>query len=630
MEFIAPKNPQGYAQVEFIAYTTPSQKEGINGEVVTAGAETFVRYIHQIKIKEIQEGGRTGKADFGLAVVHFDPSSVGLNEAIRGNTLVDDPTFPILKEALEQDKPVDVAIEMSRRAKADKEPIEWFTPIQALRGSKEPGAKGTPEDSKKNTKSAIAMVNGVATNEIVSDPSFWHELEANKKGFFAPAGYKRVFDPENWAAYSYIVPDENSQPARGATEVALDLEALAEKISEKLGSDDSRTYYKKPAPHEIGEAAPYATHTRHGLPSLGHYTVQRERFTFAWAYSHIQETSESQTVPLETAWELTERVLNIADRVQVAAYGGRYTADRHATSHGEASRWVEWVISNRLPFPTQEDADKESWAQEVGQLATQNLIHAGKLFASTFEKKPASPANTPQQVTAPQKEDKVQTLNKALVYINSVKGNVQALRSAYMQAKKRGLLQAPVAEVEGSLVFDNTSKETLGDAITRWGTPKKEQPEPLLKNATSVNREVEVAQDTPENKTETPDTDAEVIKSDEEFLNALGGKAVVDWGAELEAVVAPQQGSDLWAKAQGSLKDKVTYKGEEMTLEEAFTRVSDLFEEAQGLAEEYIKTQDVKERAAVAEKIKNSPLKEFYVSDGVSDEKFPLKEMIPA
>ena len=151
MESVKFTEPEGNAQ--FVAFTPPTRMEGPDGEAITAGSQTYVNFFHGIKVEEIVDGGynatkgkrQVEQSDVKTVRVTFDPESIGLGHSIAGNIAPDDPALDTLREALEKDLRVNVAIESIRmsRSRSSRESISPLTPIHSLLGATTPGGKGS-------------------------------------------------------------------------------------------------------------------------------------------------------------------------------------------------------------------------------------------------------------------------------------------------------------------------------------------------------------------------------------------------------------------------------------------------------------------------------------------------------
>lgn len=407
-DLLTPNDLPGGSGANFVAYGSSERvADPQTGDAISVRPQVFVKYFPQIKVKELQEGGRSGDKK-GLVTVHFDPTSVSigedrtLKEEIKAHVDADESTLDILREAQENDRYVGVGIETQRKAKnADsKAPISPLTPIHALRGAKEPDGTGaTMNDSYDNTSNRLALVNGRSTKHILSDPAEWKALANNRAGDLPPEGWRNYAPGEDWTQYGAAVQSENSAGGQGAhidqdgllsaIKGIVD-DALAEHVPEGPFQQASGRPISRGGGGRFREGLVYDTRTSVGGVNLGGYVPSAWHWVVRWSYGVLSGLAEKDTeVDVSEAWDFADVVMNLADKVQVQSYlqinEERHhqviqTAmpDRTAASHRDAQRWVEWSVDNLHPISDAKAIQDQDYQDLVVQAAVENLAEAGR------------------------------------------------------------------------------------------------------------------------------------------------------------------------------------------------------------------------------------------------------------
>lgn len=437
-DLLTPNDLPGGSGANFIAYGSQERvADPQSGEAITVRPQVYVKYYPQIKVKELQEGGRSGdKAD--LVTVHFDPTSVSigdgrtLKEEIRAHMDADDPTIPTLRQALENDTAVGIGIETQRKAKnADtKAAISPLTHIHALRGAQEPdGTKATTNDSFANTSNRLALVNGQGTKHILSNPWEWKSLVSNKAGDLPPDGWRNFAPGENWAEFGAAIASDNAAPANagsgGAGFDPSELLGSIEKIVNQSVNDALLQHGEgghsgggRPVTRggRFREGPAYDPRTSLGYVSLGGYVPTAWHWAVRWAHVTLRGfLEEGAEVDQSQAWDVAEAMMIMADQVQVNAYLAiseekHHQAiqvavpDRTAASHRDAERWVQWVIDYVHPLSDASVITDEDYRSLVVENATENLAEAGRRAEAGFQEVAERTDNRRQSQPSQQQE----------------------------------------------------------------------------------------------------------------------------------------------------------------------------------------------------------------------------------
>lgn len=464
----------------FIAYGTEERAADPtnNGEVITVRPQVYVRYFPTLVVSNLQEGGRSGDRK-GLVTVHFDPASVGFKDPISAHMNDDDVTLPLLRNSLENQVPLAIAIETQRKKKNSETgaPISPLTPIHALRGASHPNGDGDGRmmmgPSGNNTSNRVAFVNGQGTQHLQSNPIEWQSLVNNKAGDLPPEGWRNFAPGEDWKEIGAAIRAGAPAPAttQGGAAPAGGFPAPSElaNLIQSVVSQTIKDLAPTLANHVAQSSAAFAPGTPQGRPTnkfdegkqwnprtsdgrinLGGYVVAGERWVFEWAYRYLTDTLETEASP-EDAWTLSAAILSMASEVQSNAYGHGFVADRTTASHREAEHWVQWTIKRVHAYPGT-DADEETiaaWREEVVTEASTLFTEAGRRagdYFSTVAKRDKNGA-APQAKTT---EDAPSGPSEKVVraYLDVIQkgwSNAQTIRNLGAQGRDSGYLSLPVS-----------------------------------------------------------------------------------------------------------------------------------------------------------------------------------------
>lgn len=435
--------PENRAQ--FIAYSKTRNRRVLDGNRrVSCRSEVYIRYYPQLKVAKYREGGRHGNgpaADgFDTDYVTFDGSEIGLQEEFGASLRVGDPAMEPLRQMLRDAAKnetwvTDIVIETSRKKKRsdNNKAITAFMGITTLRGL--PTTEGGPKvdgEAKACVVNTLALVGGQPTTEIHSDPSEWADLWDNKVGeIMPPEGWTHIVDDDKGESYIIADPANASQsdapaaagpnqqatagqqaPAQGRPANQADQAApagmdpmelrnfLEATIRGAIGEALAAQRGRKTSKQGFDEGLPYDPRTNNGLVNLGGYLVAAECSSYRWAHGQLTSAAAQEESAPEVTDEqvqlLTERVMQVADRVQAGAYGHDIEPNRVKSSHTEARRWVQWLIESGRPeyrYPYGADDDTvHAWGGRVIAEATRLLAAAGQRTGQYLEVRFAPPS----------------------------------------------------------------------------------------------------------------------------------------------------------------------------------------------------------------------------------------------
>lgn len=382
-------------KTEFIAYhkdtvDTPDE----NGQPIRFRAQTLVREFPSVLVKDHKTStvpGHSGSPDLVTSNFTFDAASLGIpgfTNDFSASLRADDPAHQTLVWAQQNNAPVLLVVETARKARDDKgQPIDPHTTIHELRGATADGKQGNPQLTRKHCKNvivAVAQPGNMAslrvTSEAVSDPTEWVGLRNNSDGRYAPAGYR----PGDGGIVS-VTP--GTPQAGGATLGEDAVAAIVAQVADlirPLVTDKANG--RPPQRDTIAlEEQPWKPWNSDGRLNAGSWAMSKYRAHFEWALGKMNQVGIIDDV-LDAAEKLTLRVLWMIDRVHGAVV--QTTGNPRLTkSHGEASRWVLFVIDKVsmsgeaykplifTPEVMTDEAVRNAWSSAVIEQAT-TLFHA--------------------------------------------------------------------------------------------------------------------------------------------------------------------------------------------------------------------------------------------------------------
>lgn len=231
----------------------------------------------------------------------------------------DDPVYPEVQKAYDEQADFQYRIESQRKPKIDR-----TTPIAVLRE--------TMEIAKENTNKILASINGHPTKEAVTNPD-----EDPAPGGRIPAGA--------------VVKQEAPAPEQQ--------------------NNASRGNFVNRSNQKAEEAPPYAEYNNDGTYNYGNYAAQG---VFG-AEIFVRKTLATQKLPTDrdTVHGYVIAILNIVDKLQ--AYLTKKPTNRMAGSHTRVRALVYETIEFFHPFPADpaDPADRVAWVSSVGRLAQERI-----------------------------------------------------------------------------------------------------------------------------------------------------------------------------------------------------------------------------------------------------------------
>lgn len=354
-----------------------------------------------------------------------------LRHPLGGFIAKSDPLFASLEQAHEQGREIAYRVEQQRKKSVDR-----TVPIQELRKNM--------EEAKANCIWVFAAMDDQFSTEAVTNPA-----EDPAEG-----GRRRAVDTAPQTA-----PSQQSAPSAPALDPAQVLTGLAQgrqaglpdsildataALALALGASVEQVMSagvevdQAPERRELQrvrarEAAPFNAYNTDGHINLGSYAVQAavgaENFAFDQMSAHAAAVAEAHNakiaageitgepvdpapVDFRSAAAMALQVLDLADRVQVGAYGGG-RPNRMAASHTRARGFVYDAIRERFPIPFGGDETaRQLWRDSVitesvarfqwaAQIADEFLpaqeapVESGQPTATADAQDPASAATAP-------------------------------------------------------------------------------------------------------------------------------------------------------------------------------------------------------------------------------------------
>jgi hypothetical protein len=376
----------------FVAYGAPETIPAPDGTATTGRPQVYVRWFDSIKILNITDGGRTGKGD--TVGIEFDAQSVDFDNKFMAYMNPNDPTLAAIREAYAAGAGIQIALESVRKvkSKSTQEAIPKTTPIHALRGAKQDGSKGSMDASGDNVRNLVAMVDGMPTETINSNPREWKFLSKNRTGEIAPPGWRYVGDKDDWTKLGVVIESAH-QTSGGGTMDEGSIAAIAAAVADLLGSNNgginSNEIAREVRRGVFNEGKPWNARTSNGMVNLGSYLLAKSRAVFIEALAITKNNVEAS--------ELTRRILSITDVVQADTYGNNIQADRLAPSHAEAGKWVSFILEQGAAavYPMDEVSDeqehkarataRDEWCAKVAASATPLFAGAAQIAREYLE-----------------------------------------------------------------------------------------------------------------------------------------------------------------------------------------------------------------------------------------------------
>jgi hypothetical protein len=325
-----------------------------------------------------------------------------LTRPVKGWLAKNDPLFPVVLAALESGREVEYRVESQRKNGVPRE-----TPIADLRKDTETAAA--------NCINLLAGIDGTLTKEAVTDPA--EDPHAGGRIPASASDRKSAPPAPNLPGTGGLNPEQalaGLAAARtaglpqgvidAATALALAAGATGKQVAEAgVATDRPRRQPPAQQPRSFAhEAAPHIPANTDGRLNLGNYAVQAafgaEQVAAGLIGAHAEQIAldsgePAEPVSLPQAAGLAGVLLQLADRVQVGAYGGG-RADRMAASHTRARSLVYDAVRTRHPVPFNAEPEQRiEWMDAV----TQEGIERFRLLISIAEQVYEAPVPAAQQ-----------------------------------------------------------------------------------------------------------------------------------------------------------------------------------------------------------------------------------------
>lgn len=345
----------------------------------------------------------------------------GLRHPVQGWTSVSEAIYQTLVEAQESGRDVTYRIESQRKNGVDRK-----IPITELRK--------TQDIANENTRKLFVGVDGVLSSEAVTNPA-----EDPHTGGRIPATDPRHAPKQQggnapataggFSAEQALTGLANARQGGlpptvvdAAAALALAAGASVEQVL-TAGVDEQTTQQRREVRRAFAaEAKPFHSHNTDNRINLGSYAVQaavgaeslaadliaEQNARVAEAHNAAVEAGDIAGEPIEPApvdfkqaAALGRILLELADRVQVDAYGGG-RPDRMATSHSRARGLVYDAVKNRYAVPFGDAEAQDAWKKAVVAEATLRLQYAALISEPNAEE------NAPQQSQQGQQVERVE------------------------------------------------------------------------------------------------------------------------------------------------------------------------------------------------------------------------------
>lgn len=312
-------------------------------------------------VKEIKEN-KNGTAD-----VHFQVEN--LKYPVHGWIGQDNPVYDVVKKSLESKEDVQFRIEVQR-----KPSVERNIPIGELRTDM--------NKARENTISILAAINGIFSDEAVTNPSedpasTYGRIKANGSEKKMPAvGASNVLNVlQEVAASQSVTSDIISAIAAQAILNGAEVKDVLTAISGPDRKDDSQPELKKSF---SVEAPSWKSYNSDGRQNLGSSSIQAgvgaEQFVRGNIVKNLSLKNYDDADLNKLVDFFGKAVLAISDKIQAAAYGKGFRADRSVASHARVRGIVYDTINEYYPIPVNKDLklsedDLKTWVTLVGKLS---------------------------------------------------------------------------------------------------------------------------------------------------------------------------------------------------------------------------------------------------------------------
>ena len=408
----------------------------LDGERNGVRAEVWVQ-TGTARITEIKAPRNwTGAKDWDPATSSEKPGNVSVkvtNEHIRdgvaGWLSTSDPLYRKVVEAYAQGTDVEYRVEWQRDKNLPRE-----TPVKELRGYNPETDRSDMSMCGKNGGNIFAGMDGMLSKEAVTDP----EEDPDRGGRVSAIGQARkakaAAAPEGGgqglsldATLTALATARAAGLPEGVTDAAAALAlaagATAKQVAEAGVSEQSPAQRREVARAHAKEATPYTAYNTDGRLNLGNFAVNAafgaerfangllvadrlaafEKFNAAVAAGEIEADlmDAPDVVSFGQAVGLAGVLLDLADRVQVGAYGGG-RPDRMSNSHVRSRSLVYQAIGTTHPVPFGADVEvRTAWMEAlVAECVKQFAALAAIAFPAERQQapisKPAAPAAAAQ------------------------------------------------------------------------------------------------------------------------------------------------------------------------------------------------------------------------------------------
>jgi len=288
--------------------------------------------------------------DRANACIYIKSDIGSLKHAIKGWVSKKDPIYPMILAAKDEGRTVSYRIEAQRKKGVDR-----TTPIADLRPNL--------DVARENTMTLFVGIDANLSAEAVTDPA----EDPAPGGRVSAIGQNRASKAEATSAAAAAGPVFNVEQAltalatarqaglgddvvAAATALALMAGATAKQVREAGLTEQGRAAVREARRAHAAEAPPHVQVNTDGRTNLGSYQVMGAFSAEQVARDILSVAFEGKEMQKGQDLAVAKMLLDLADRVQVSAYGGG-RPDRMANSHTRARSLVFDLVTGPHPMP---------------------------------------------------------------------------------------------------------------------------------------------------------------------------------------------------------------------------------------------------------------------------------------
>jgi hypothetical protein len=318
-----------------------------------------------------------GTADVSLKVGN-------LKYPIHGWVNIDSAIYVEAEKAHKENKEVTFRIEFQRKPNIDR-----ATPIAELRENM--------HSAKNNIITILAELNNITSTEAITNPA--EDPPSKTKGRIKASDNeptpttKTVFTMnaidilkkiEEISKNGLFTSDIIANLAASALAQGADITEVAEALNTGARTDFSKPSTEKRAAFSV-EAPSWVAYNSDGRMNLGHSSIQAVASMELFLNQHLKTTSFTEEQRNDMTVFFTKKLLTIADKIQTAAYGAGFRADRSAASYVKIRAIIFNTIETLHPLPELPLSEEkvEEWVKQVGRTSYHRFKNILEIHAKT-------------------------------------------------------------------------------------------------------------------------------------------------------------------------------------------------------------------------------------------------------